>query len=350
MIIKALKSLLIIVGLFSLTHAESIEDLMSRGQALLEREAYSQAVTAFRQVVNKESDNFEAQTNLAFAYLQWGRNSNAVEEFKKALGLNSKSSLVWSNMAIAYSNLDKKEEALYSLNQAVSLDPSNSNARLNLAAMYANAGKLKTAIQQYKIVLDNDPGNEDAVVSLAKSLLGDSQFDEATKYFKQALSVNPNNTGALYELGTIYWKKKGDKEKALSEFKLAVSLQPDNPSLYDNYAQLLYEMGSKDDAIELLKKSLVYIDDLLKKEKVQSQIDKWETGGNSRTTQSSKAARLETKNQINDLKSELRKDTTDTRRIETKPVNVLSDFDDLNSEPEPKLDLQSEAKKRAANK
>ncbi|MBN1308850.1 MAG: hypothetical protein JXA18_13085, partial [Chitinispirillaceae bacterium] len=41
-------------------HAQSIEELMAKGQQLLERGAFSEAVTAFRAVTSREPDNFEA--------------------------------------------------------------------------------------------------------------------------------------------------------------------------------------------------------------------------------------------------------------------------------------------------
>ena len=73
----------IVLAVFVQVQAQSIESLMLSGQEMLQNGAFSQAVTQFRKVIQMEPSNFEAQFNLAFAYLGWGRNSNAVEEFKK---------------------------------------------------------------------------------------------------------------------------------------------------------------------------------------------------------------------------------------------------------------------------
>ncbi len=63
-------------------------------------------------------------------------------------------------------------------------------------------------------------------------------------------------------------------------------------------------------------------------------------------------AKMESKDQISDLKKELRKETSanETKRFETKPVNVLGDLQDISSDTSSAIDLKSEAKKRAANK
>ncbi len=282
MSIKALKSVLfMVVFTISAFSLESIESLMASGQTLLERGAYSQAVTAFKQVVSRESDNFEAQFNLAFAYLQWGRNNNAVEEFKKALQWQPKNSQVWANMAIAYENLNKKEEALYSLNQAVIYDPQNITARMNLAVIFVNANLSSQAMEQYKKVLEIDGSNEDALVNMSKCLINEKQFNEAIKYLKQVSIVNPNNGEAHYEMGNIYWKRQNDIVKALSEYKLAVTFKPQNMIFYENYAAALVENGEKTQAVEVLKNSLVYAEDALIKDKIQNQINILEGNDNN---------------------------------------------------------------------
>ena len=63
---------------------QSVETLMANGQELLQRGAYSQAATQFKQVLAREPDFFEAQFNLGFTYLQWGKYSEALVELKKA--------------------------------------------------------------------------------------------------------------------------------------------------------------------------------------------------------------------------------------------------------------------------
>lgn len=71
--------------LFSTALGQSVEELMSQGNGLLSNGAYNDAVTVFRKVIGREPRNFEAQSNLAFAYLQSERYGNAVAEYNKAI-------------------------------------------------------------------------------------------------------------------------------------------------------------------------------------------------------------------------------------------------------------------------
>ncbi|HEX2957606.1 MAG TPA: tetratricopeptide repeat protein [Chitinispirillaceae bacterium] len=339
---------LLALGAIVQIQAQSVEELMLTGQAMIQNGAYNEAVTAFRKVVTREPDNFEAQFNLGFSYLGWGRYSNAVTELKKALSLNSRNAEVWSNLAIAYENLGKSSDAAGALQKAVDLDPQNIVARLNLGAMYANANQFAKAAAIFKQVIALDGVNQEALMNLSKCYIGLGQIAEAKQYLKQAAMGNPSNGEAHWELGNILWKKEKNLDDAIKEYQLAVKAQPTNASLYENLAFALVEKKQNAEAVEVLKTSKNYTDDILQKDKIQAQIDRIEGKVSGPAGVSGGNTKLTMKDQSGDLKKELRGDQENVQKIDTKPVDVMGDFNDLNNDEEtPTLDLKSEAKKRA---
>ncbi len=349
--IHAVKALFVVLIAIVMVSAQSIEEMMISGQQLLERGAYSEAVTAFRQVTSREPYNFEAQYNLGYAYLGWGRYSNAVDEFKKAMRIQNRNSALWGNLAIAYEQLGRSQDAINALYQAVQLDPQNITARMNLATSYANTNHYKEAIAQYKKVISIEDVHEEALINLSKCLIAVGNYEEAKKYLKQANVANPKNGSAHWELGNIYWKRDKDIDKGIAEYKLAVSVEPENDELYDNMALALEEKGQKEEALETWKKCLAYTSDALRKEKIQERIDRLQYGAKPGTESGGPAIKLTTKSQIDELKKELRSSEGEggsQQRIKAAPVNIMDDLNDLNEEKEVKpLNLKDEAKKRA---
>jgi Flp pilus assembly protein TadD len=258
--------------------AQSIESLMNSGNMLLQNGAYDQAVTKFRKVLSRDPGNFEAQFNLGFAYLNWGRNSNAITELKKALGINSRCTECWSNLAIAYENQGNTDNALSALYKAVNANPGNIQARLNLATMYANNDRLGDAIRQYKEVVQIDGRNVEAHLNLAKCLVSNGKVDEAKHYLKAALGLDPTEAEAYWELGTIAWRHEGKPEEAVKLYRKAIATQPNSQVYYENLGLVLEELKRKDEALEVWKKYLVYLDDALKKDKVQYRVELLERG------------------------------------------------------------------------
>jgi tetratricopeptide (TPR) repeat protein len=334
--------------------AQSVESLMSNGQELLQRGAYSQAVTSFRQALSHEPDLFEAQFNIGFAYLQWGHQTEAIQELKKALKMNPRSSEAWSNLAMAYDNLGKPEDAMGALAQAVTYNPENITARMNLAAMYANANHHQQAIAQYKQVIKMDGSNGEALCNLAKSLTSTGAYAEAKGYFKQAIGAEPTKGEPHAQLGDIYWKKDNDLDKAIGEYKLAIAAEPTVAEFYEALAPALEAKKKTDEAIEMWKKAQMYVDDAMKKEKIQDKIDRLQKGPEAAAGPSGSSGSQPTstisKEQTKDFERSLRPEKTkETRTLETQPVNVGSDFAEMKADTG-SWDLTKEAKKRAQEK
>jgi tetratricopeptide (TPR) repeat protein len=265
--------------------------------------------------------------------------------------LQPKNSEIWSNIAVAYENMGKSEDAMGALYQAVQLRPDNVTARMNLAAMYANANHHAKAAAQFKQVLAYEDSNEDALFNLSRCLIALGQINDAKSYLKQTIAANPNNGEAHYELGNVYWKKDRDIDKGIAEYKLAIAVQPQSAHLYENLALAYEEKKMKTEAMDTWKTALSHTDDVLAKDKIKDRIDRLETGSTAPAAGAPKSSggssNTVTKEQINDLKNELRGTEKSQQRINTAPVNVMDDLNDMNEEDEKPLDLRDEAKKRA---
>jgi tetratricopeptide (TPR) repeat protein len=333
--------------------AQSIEAMMNSGQELLRNGAASQAVAVFRKILSRDPQHFEAQHNLGFSYLMMGRNADAVRELKRAIDLNGRNAETWANIAVAYENLGQAQKALDALYQAVRLDPSNVDARMNLATMYFNADQMGSAIKQYKQVISLDGTNVEAYTYLAKCLLEQGKVSQAKKYLQQSLGADANNAEAHWELGNIYWKRENAPERALKEYRIAVNLEPNSHIYYQNLALLLEEQGKKEEAIDVWEKSLIYLDDALRKEKIRERIDVLRHGATAESDEAATPPSVSTEDQINQLRKDLRrKDESETKVMKTTPVDFSSDFEKLQEEEEEEedVDLEEEMKNRVKKK
>jgi len=334
--------------------SQSVEELMSQGNGLLSNGAYGEAITVFRKVISREPRNFEAQSNLAFSYLQSERYQNAITEYNKAISLEPRNALCWQNLGFAYDKLGKRSKAVEAIYRSIELDPSNIDGRMNLAAFHEDAKQYDKAIAQYEAVIKIDGSHRgEAYSNLSRCLLEKGNVAGAKKYLNDALTTNPNNAEAHWQLGNILWKKENKREEALKEYKTATTLEPNSSDFYQNYALLLEDMNKKEDAIAVWKSAMIYINEALKKEEIQARIDKLEKGESvAPTTQDKKVAREESdkrsKEEMENLRKDLRKDKAETKRIDAPPPDVTGDIDDLKKNQGEDLDLRKAAKQKAA--
>lgn len=341
---------LLISAVWTVLMAQSVESLMGGGMELMRNGAYSQAVAQFRKVLGQDPGQFEAQHNIAFCYLQMGRHADAVREFKRAIEMNGRNAETWANLAFAYEQMGKVDLATDALLKSVNLDPSNVTARMNLAAMYVNHDRLSQAITQYKQIVSTDRNNVEAYINLAKCLINAKQHVDAAKYLREAIAVEPASAEAHWELGNIYLDKDKDYSKAAAEYQIAVNLQADDIRFHKGLADAQEQAGKKPEAIETLKKALVYVNDALEREKIQRRLDVLEgrsvTGAKASTTGT--AAPVVDDSKMDDLRKDMRDDERKTTRVvDTKTLDISGDFDDLKDDGSKEIDLTKEAKKRA---
>jgi tetratricopeptide (TPR) repeat protein len=342
---------------FSIVSSQSFEELMASGTGLLSNGAYSEAITVFRKALSREPSNFEAQSNLAFAYLQAERYQNAITEYTKAISMSPRSATCWQNRGFAYEKLGKRSKAMEDIHHSIELDPSNVDGRMNLAAFHEDAKQYDKAIAEYEAIIKIDGAHRgEAYSNVARCMLEKGNIAGAKKYLNDALTTNSNNADAHYQLGNIYWKKEKKTEEALKEYKTATILEPNTALYYENWAYLLEDLNRKEEAVATWKNCMIYTNEALKKDEIQARIDKLEKGESvAPTGADKKAAREEsdkkTKQDMEQLKKEMRKDKTESsKRIDAPPPDVMGDIADINKDQGVELDLRSAAKKKAAEK
>jgi tetratricopeptide (TPR) repeat protein len=348
--------LFVMVVFFSGAQSQAVEELMSSGNGLLSNGAFSEAITVFKKVLSREPSNFEAQSNLAFAYLQAGRYANAVTEYTHAISMSPRNALCWQNRGFAYDKLGKRSKAIEDIHHSIELDPTNMDARMNLAAFHEDVKQFDRAIAEYEAVIKLDGAHHaEAYTNAARCMLEKGNITGAKKYLNDALSTNPNDADAHFQLANIYWKKEKKTDDALKEFKTATILESNNASYYENWALLLEDLNRKEEAVATWKNCMIYQNEAMKKDEIQARIDKLEKGESVTTTQADRAqARQEsdkkTKEDMETLKKTLRKDKAEpSKRIDAPPPDVMGDIADINKNSGEEFDLRGAAKKKAAS-
>ncbi|MGD9200789.1 MAG: tetratricopeptide repeat protein [Chitinispirillia bacterium] len=345
-------------------YAQSSESLMSAGIQLLNNGAYDQAVSKFRKIISRNPDEFEAQYNLGLAYLNWRRYSQAAKAFLRATDLNSRSAEAWSNLAFAYEQLGQSDKSLDALYRAVESNPRNTEARINLAAIYAKKGRTDDAIKQYIRAIEIDGSNAEAYINLAECFSTQNRYKEAKHYLKEAIRADPGNATPCYELGNILWKNEKNAESALTYYRKAVVIQPNSQNFYENLCLLLEDQWKKkkDDkmrleAIDLWKKSLIYLIDAYEKENIRERIvllERGEAPSGKTTTEDLFGNRDDNNERVEKLRKEMRnsenEDTDSYKKITVNKYDVESVLADLESDTSSSFsfDIDEAVKRKAA--
>ena len=150
--------------------------------------------------------------------------------------------------------------------QAIAADPNYALAYAGLSDSYAVAPSygagitslqgITQGLEASRKAVELDPSLADAHASRAAALAMSWKWSEAEPENLRALELNPNSANAHYFYAVDFLIPQKRLEKALEQFKIALSLDPLSPIVNTNLAMLLTEMHRYPEAREQFEKTL----------------------------------------------------------------------------------------------
>jgi Flp pilus assembly protein TadD len=171
---------------------EANQSLFEKAQGAVDKKKYEQAVTLFRQLLDKDAQDFQAWTELGTAYLLQGNDSEAEKAYMRAIELRPGFVLPLLNIGRLRTSKNKFQEAIEPLTQAVELQPTSAEANFLLGEAYLQTKKGSKAV---------------------------GYLNEAAKLGKAE---------AHLRLATLY-NAAGLKDRAATEYEEFLKKQPDYP-------------------------------------------------------------------------------------------------------------------------
>ncbi|MDQ2716224.1 MAG: tetratricopeptide repeat protein [Chloroflexota bacterium] len=190
--------------------------------------------------------------------LQVRRYDLAIEIMRKVLSTHPDNSVAFVTLARAYALKKDQQQALQALQEALTLNPMYCYAHTLYGSLLKDMKRYAEARQEYRSALEIDPASH-----LAHYLYGDLLFtigkdiSEAREHVEKALELEPQDATYHLLLGHILAKQK-DLEGAEAEYRLALSLEPDDYRVLNGYgAHLLTERNNPREAFEFFRQALM---------------------------------------------------------------------------------------------
>ena len=170
---------------------------------------------------------------------------------------------IYEELVSSYARSEFAEKAIEEYKLAIANDPQSSYLTAALAELYAKTGRIRDAVLEAQDILKRDPKNLEAHRLLGRIYLrslpdtpAGAQSMEILKLaidqYEQIIKISPTSVEDHLVLGRLY-RLNNDLKKAESEFKTAVSLQPDSEEGLSSLAYLYTEEGDPNKGVRLLE-------------------------------------------------------------------------------------------------
>jgi tetratricopeptide (TPR) repeat protein len=169
---------------------------------------------------------------------------------------------MYEEMVTAYGRSDLANAAIQEYRQAIEADPSSEFLTSSLAELYVKTGRIRDAVLEAQDIIKRDPKNLEAHKLLGRIYLrslgdmpggsgSENVLKLAIEQYEEIVKLEPDSVDDHLLLGRLY---RGDNEmqKAESEMKLAVKLDPNSEEAVATLAQLYTDEGDTTHALQVL--------------------------------------------------------------------------------------------------
>ncbi|MDP7010304.1 MAG: tetratricopeptide repeat protein [Verrucomicrobiota bacterium] len=220
-----------------------------------EQENLSEAKAIYRQVLEEDPDNVDANHYMGVLAHQAGRNDIAIGLIQKAIECNPNRPEIHCNLGIVYKQMGLLKDAIASYRYALALKPHHAEAHYNLGIILRSQGLLKEAETSYRKALKSQPGNDEIHNNLGMVMQEMGRIDEAIACFRKAAAINPGNTSARGNLALAL--KAPDLIQVADMYWKILHRQPENAEAYHKLGQILNELSRHEEAAACFRKALI---------------------------------------------------------------------------------------------
>jgi protein O-GlcNAc transferase len=225
--------------------------LRQRGNDLLARGLFAQAVTSYRSSLDIEPDSVRGHNNLGQALMRLGRYADAMASFQRAIELDPTYAIGYNNLGIAHFEQGDFENAAACYQRALELNPTFSEAHNNRGNVLVKLNRAGEALGHYEHARLQKP----AMLNHGKALQQLGLHGAAVQSYERALAAEPDNAEALSNCASALLSLKRPEE-ALQLCERAIRLKPDFPEAYNNLGGALRRLGRHAEAAAACESAL----------------------------------------------------------------------------------------------
>jgi tetratricopeptide (TPR) repeat protein len=189
---------------------------------------------------------------------------DAVQFFEEAAALGADGAGFFNNYGLALLRAGDPLAAGKQALKAVELDPESEEYRFNLAASWMQAGAFREAIPQWENLIQRFGPRWSYTVYRAEALLERGEYESAIQALAPVVETwesgelqksvelwdrHPPDPADAMEVLAMCHRGLDNRSRALDYIEKAIVLEPDNPSILNNYGVILAENGRIEDAL-----------------------------------------------------------------------------------------------------
>ena len=230
----------VVLGCSSPSNEQAVKEHRDRARALVEKQQFREALTAYQEVVKLDPKDDEAYYQLALLHLREGKPEDLQQAHQALLKVvKLKGSRVDAHTQLAYLYLASKEPAKARLeaDAILAAEPAHPDGHLIRGVSLVQEGRLEKGIEELRKAIESDPKRRGAYLELARTYAQERNFPEAEAVLRDLLQIDTQSVETRMALGDVL-VAAGKESEAAKEYRRGLEVDRKSGPLYFKLAGL----------------------------------------------------------------------------------------------------------------
>lgn len=206
------------------------------------------AINVLREAISRNPSNEGAVYELAFCYDQKGDFEASIKCYSDFIDDNPYSFTAWYNLGNAYAKNENLEKAVWAYDYCLLINDSFGPAYFNLGHTHLTLDRYTMAIANFEKCMELDGDDPLALSYIGECYEQLGELDRAKIFYKKSLELAPMLPDAWLGLGIVE-DLEGRTREGIVLIQKAAELDPENASIYHVLAGAYEKLEERDNAL-----------------------------------------------------------------------------------------------------
>jgi tetratricopeptide (TPR) repeat protein len=228
--------------------AADLANLLQKALDLHNGGELSEAVAAYRRILDVFPDQFDTLNYLGVALAQMRRFEEALLPLARATAVRPESAVAHNHYGNALAGLSRHAEAIQSYERATVCDGGDADSHYNRGVAYSALGQPEAALACYSQANELNPGYAQAYNNRGIVLFDLGRAPEALADYERAIKARPEFVDAWVNRSDLL-RRLHRYEEALECSESALRLDPHHPEAHNRHGATLADLGRLEEAV-----------------------------------------------------------------------------------------------------
>jgi tetratricopeptide (TPR) repeat protein len=198
---------------------------------------YPEAMDVLQAVLQIDPNLWQAHNELGITLGDVGEYDQAIAQYKIAIAEDQRCFLAWMNWGVELVNMGNNADAVAKIQKSIDIFPQFAKGYANLGVAESNLGDFQKALEMYQRALSFDPRLPEVYVNLGVDYFEHGLYNLAEAAFVKGIALNPRYAKLHTDLG-FYYQQREQYDKAIEQYKIALSIDGTDQMAKDNLAEV----------------------------------------------------------------------------------------------------------------